>query len=151
MVYFTAERNCVAGMHCKALSACVLCLCLIACQPRGSSEPSSSGAAAAVGCQYVVSGGIPNPGPQPLLSGDTIASVLARNVYIPPGQPITIVLIRHAPEGKTRQLIQLDSRGQLMDEKQNFALRNGDELVFPGGKGSDSSGNPTGQPQRGRG
>ena len=60
---------------------------------------------------------------------------------------MTIVLIRRAPEGKTRQLIQLDARGQLMNEKQNFALRDGDELVFPGGKTTD----PTGNPQRGPG
>lgn len=99
----------------------------------------------------MVSGGISSPGPRTLVPGDTVASVIARDLPAPPGEPITIVLVRRAPEGKTRQLIQLDAHGQLMSEKQNVALRGGDELIFPGGKGSNSTGNPTVPPQRGPG
>ncbi|HEX4052902.1 MAG TPA: hypothetical protein VHX86_01425 [Tepidisphaeraceae bacterium] len=101
--------------------------------------------------QYVVSGGIPKPGSRRLIPGDTVATVIARDFPNPPAEPITIVLVRRAPEGKTRQLIQLDAHGQLMSEQQNIVLRNGDELIFPGGAGSNSTGNPTVPPQRGPG
>jgi hypothetical protein len=40
-------------------------------------------------------------------------------------------LIRQGPEGKSRQLIQLDPSGKLMDEKQNYVLRDGDVLIIP--------------------
>jgi hypothetical protein len=96
----------------------------------------------------MVSGGVASPGTRTLVAGDTVESVLARDCPYATGRPCTVVLIRQAPEGKTRQLIQLDSNGKLMDEKQNLAMRNGDELVFPGGKGSDSTRNPTGPPAR---
>ena len=117
------------------------------CQPHASSvaadespEPVKTPC-----CQYVVSGGVAHPGARTLLAGDTVSTVLARDLTNPPGRPCTIVLIRQAPEGKTRQLIQLDANGKLIDEKQDWSLRNGDELVFPGGAGSDSTRNPTGQ------
>jgi hypothetical protein len=98
--------------------------------------------------QYVLSGGVLNPGPRELKPGDTVAEIIAENLSTPPGKPITIVLIRQAPEGKTRVLIQLDAQGRLMDQKQDWAIRNGDELVFPGGQGSNSTRNPTGPPPR---
>jgi hypothetical protein len=101
-------------------------------------------------CRYVLSGTVPNPGPHDIQAGDTVESVVARNLPGPPGKPITIVLVRRAPEGMIRQLIQLDAGGRLMDPKQDVALRDGDELVFPGGAGSASS-NPTGTPHRGQG
>jgi hypothetical protein len=50
--------------------------------------------------------------------------------------PLTLVLVRRGPEGKTRQIIPVDSHGKLMDEKQNFALRGGDELVFSASAGN---------------
>lgn len=137
-------------MYCQRLSACVLCLGLIACQSHICAPSSPSKPVATASSQYVVSGGIVHPGPRPLVPGDTVASVIARDLPGPPGQPITIVLVRHAPEGKTRQLIQLDAQGQLMSEKQNVALRNGDELIFPGGTESNPTGNPV-APQRGPG
>ncbi len=135
-------------MYFQRLSAYVLCLCLIACQPHGSSQSSPPVPAATASSQYFVSGGIAHPGPRPLIPGDTVAGVIARDLPKLPGEPITIVLIRHAPEGITRQFIQLDAHGQLMSEKQNVVLRNGDELIFPGGK---PTGNPIAAPQGGPG
>jgi hypothetical protein len=134
------------GMHYKFLFVAVLCLSVMACEQQTPPQPSPPAPAALA--QYSISGGVADPGPRILAPGDCVGAVIARNL-IPSGQPMTIVLVRRAPEGKTRQLIQLDARGQLMDEKQNFALRNGDELVFPGGKNADPAGNPTGNPQRG--
>jgi hypothetical protein len=123
-----------------------LCLSAAACQSHTSPAPSdlSPPPATLPCCQYTVRGGVDHPGPRILAPGDTVASVLPYILSGPPGKPITIVLIRQAPEGKTRQLIQLNSGGQLMDEKQNWTLRNGDELEFPGGKGPNPTGNPTG-------
>jgi hypothetical protein len=102
----------------------------------------------AAGAQFVVSGGVAHPGARELLTGDSVAAIVADEITVPPGKPTTIVLIRQAPEGKTRELIQLDADGHLMDPKQDWALRNGDELVFPGGAGSNSLRNPTGPPAR---
>jgi hypothetical protein len=99
-------------------------------------------------CQYIVSGGVPHPGPRMLVSGDTVSTVLDRDFPNPLGRPCTIILIRQAPEGKTRQLIQLDANGKLINPKQDLVLRDGDELVFPGGNGSNSTRNPTGPPAR---
>jgi len=126
-------------------SALLVMLLSAACTPQASSPPENDSAAASNSCRYVLSGGVHDPGPRDLLAGDTVASVVARNLPGPPGKPITIVLVRRAPEGITRQLIQLDAEGQLMDPKQNLALRNGDELDFPGGAGTAAS-NPTGTP-----
>jgi protein involved in polysaccharide export with SLBB domain len=136
--------NRVLRMIASSLSVCLLCLGLMACEQQ---TPASVQSTPAPPAEYLISGGVSNPGPRTLASGDCVATVIARNIPPSPGQPMTIVLIRRAPEGKTRQLIQLDARGQLMDQKQNVALRNGDELVFPGGKTTD----PTGNPQRGPG
>jgi hypothetical protein len=83
-----------------------------------------------------------------LVSGDTVSTVLDRDFPNPLGRPCTIILIRQAPEGKTRQLIQLDANGKLINPKQDLVLRDGDELVFPGGNGSNSTRNPTGPPAR---
>lgn len=142
--------NRVFGMCCQFLGPCVLCLSLMACREQVPPEPAPPSPTA--DAHYLISGGVSNPGPRTLAPGDTLAIVIDRNLPPPTGQKaMTIVLIRHAPEGKTHQLIQLDARGHLMDEKQNFALRNGDELVFPGGKGSNPTGNPTAGPQRGPG
>jgi hypothetical protein len=88
--------------------------------------------------------GVENPRPHKLKPGETISIALTLEIPNPPGAPMTIVLIRQAPEGKTRQLIQLNNEGRLIDPKQDLALRNGDEIEFPGGRGSDSSLNPTG-------
>jgi hypothetical protein len=137
------------GMRHQFLSACLLCLSLMACEQKPS--PAVTPPAPAPVARYLISGGVSDPGPRTLTPGDCVGSVIARNLPPSQGQPMTIVLIRHAPEGKTRQLIQLDAKGQLMDEKQNFALRDGDELIFPGGKGANPSDNPTGNPQRGPG
>jgi hypothetical protein len=88
--------------------------------------------------KITLSGGVTNPGSRTLQPGETVSKVVAENFPNPPGKPVTIVLIRQAPEGRTRQLIQLDASGKLMDPKQDWALRNGDEIVFPGGQGSDA-------------
>ena len=101
-------------------------------------------AATAPAEQFTLSGGVVNPGTRKLEAGETVSKVIMQVLPVPPGAPMTIVLIRQAPEGKTRQLIQLGSDGKLMDPKQDWALRNGDEIVFPGGRGGDTSTNPTG-------
>jgi protein involved in polysaccharide export with SLBB domain len=80
--------------------------------------------------QFIVSGEVQNPGPRPLVAGANVAWVLANTPMTNPGGPMTVVLIRRGPEGKTREMIPLDARGKLMDDKQNYALRGGDELVF---------------------
>ena len=121
-------------------------LSAFACQPPASSAPAAGLGAVTTApcCSYVVSGGALHPGQHELRPGDTVSTIVARDLAAKPGKPITIVLIRQAPEGKTRQLIQLDASGRLMDQKQDWVLRNGDELVFPGGAGSNSTRNPTG-------
>ena len=127
-------------------SALLIPLLSAACAHQASSSTECpTNPATTSSCRYVLSGGVTSPGPRDILPGDTVASVIARNLPDRPGKPITIVLVRRAPEGITRQLIQLDADGQLMDPKQNLALRNGDELVFPGGTSMAAS-NPTGTP-----
>jgi hypothetical protein len=149
MVYSSPEMIRAFGMRHQFLSACLLCLSLMACEQKPS--PVVTPPAPAPVPRYLISGGVSDPGPRTLAPGDCVGSVIARNLPLSPGAPMTIVLIRRAPEGKTHQLIQLDAHGQLMDEKQDFALRDGDELIFPGGKGANPSDNPTGNPQRGSG
>jgi len=127
-----------------------LLITLLAAACKSQTSSSSRPPATASSCRYVLSGSVPDPGPHDFVYGDTVSSVVARNLPTPPGKPITIVLVRRAPEGTTRQLIQLDANGKLMDPKQDWALRDGDELVFPGGTGSASS-NPTGTPRHGPG
>jgi len=146
LVYSLVEMSRAFGMRCQLFFVSLVSLSVLACQPSASSAPAVSQGAAATTpcCQYVVSGGALHPGPHELRPGDTVSTILARDLPAKPGKPVTIVLIRQAPEGKVRQLIQLDANGRLMDEKQNWALRNGDELVFPGGAGSNSTRNPTG-------
>jgi protein involved in polysaccharide export with SLBB domain len=82
--------------------------------------------------QYLLSGDIKAAGRHNLHPGDTVSTVLARDLGDSEIGPATLVLSRHGPEGKTRELIQLNAIGQLMDEKQNYVLRDGDELIFPG-------------------
>jgi len=133
------------GMRCQLFFVSLVSLSLLACQPRDSSAPAGSGTVTSRPCcQYVISGGAAHPGQHELRPGYTVSTILERELPAKPGKPITIVLIRQAPEGKTRQLIQLDANGRLMDQRQNWSLRNGDELVFPGGSGSNSTRNPTG-------
>ena len=121
---------------------------IVGCHPNSGNSGPAEGACSAAPAQYVLSGGVAHPGARELHPGDTVASIIAEELSVPPGKPITIVLIRQAPEGKTRELVQLDADGHLMDPKQDWALRNGDELVFPGGSGSNSMRNPTGPPAR---
>jgi hypothetical protein len=94
-------------------------------QSHDSSAPIS-------GPQYTLSGGVNTPGPRALHSGDTISTVLAQNMIAKPGEPLTVVLVRRGPEGRTRKLIQIDANGKLMDLRQNYTLLDGDEIVFPG-------------------
>jgi hypothetical protein len=142
--------NRALGMPYKLFLVSVACLSMVACQPHACpvAEDDFSPPTTIPCCQYIISGGVPHPGPRTLISGDTVSIVLARDFPNAPDWPCTIVLIRQAPEGKTHQLIQLDSTGKLVNEKQDWVLRNGDELVFPGGQGSNSTRNPTGPPPR---
>jgi hypothetical protein len=82
--------------------------------------------------QYTISGAATFPGVHALEMDDTVASVVARNLVRPPPKSAPIILIRSGPDGKSRQFIELNAQGRLMDEKQNVNLRDGDELVFPG-------------------
>ena len=111
---------------------CIACLLvaglLCACQSTQSSDQNPPDA---IGGHYLLSGDVPQPGRHALHPGDTVSTVLAGQFHPSHRGPLTLVLIRRSPEGKTRQLIQLNSDGKLMDEKQNFVLRVGDELVFP--------------------
>jgi hypothetical protein len=143
--------NRACGMRCKSLLISVVILSLAACHPQPAApnpESDVSPPPTVQSSQYVISGGVAHPGPRTLQPGDTVSSVLARDFPNDTGRPCTIVLIRQAPEGKTRQLIQLDAAGKLVNPKLDLALRNGDELLFPGGDGSNSMRNPTGPPTR---
>jgi hypothetical protein len=100
---------------------------LLACHGAG---PQQSAQITTTPDQYIVSGEVQNPGPRPLGTGVDVAWVLANTPLTAPRGPMTLVLVRRGPEGKTKQMIPLDSHGKLMDEKQNVALRGGDELVF---------------------
>jgi len=138
-------------MHNRILLVSLISLPLVACQPHPApnvAEDVGPPPATMPCCQYVVSGGVAHPGPRTLRSSDTVSTVLAREMPQPPERAITVILIRQAPEGKTRELVQINAEGKLMDEKQDWTLRNGDELVFPGGEGSNSTRNPTGPPPR---
>jgi hypothetical protein len=100
--------------------------------------------------QYILSGDVPSAGPHELHPNDTISSVLARDIPDWNLGPVTLVLIRHGPEGKTRELIELNVIGQVMNPKQNCVLRDGDELVFPNATATPGSSNrPDLPPARG--
>ncbi|MGA3065644.1 MAG: hypothetical protein ABSF29_02230 [Tepidisphaeraceae bacterium] len=90
------------------------------------------------GPQYVLSSPSGLAKPRELHPGDTVAIVLARDLANSGLGGVTLVLIRHGPEGKTRELIQLDAAGKLMDEKQNYVLRDGDEMILPGEQSNPS-------------
>jgi hypothetical protein len=106
---------------------CLLPALLLGCHSSSNSQQAQS---TDIPDQYIVSGEVQNPGPRPLVAGATVAWVLANTPLNTPHAPMTLVLVRRGPEGRTRQLIPLDSHGKLMDEKQNYAVRGGDELVF---------------------
>ena len=147
MVYLPLGMDRAFGMRREISTIVVLSALTVGCQhhescPAGPGPAGTMPTASAQ--QYILSGGVENPGPRKLEPGETVSMVITEVIPNPPGAPMTIVLIRQAPEGKTRQLIQLGSNGKLMDPKQDLSLRNGDEIVFPGGRGSDSSRNPTG-------
>jgi hypothetical protein len=145
MVYSPFEMD--RALRLRISTLVVLSILTVGCQHHCSDQPATAASATMPSealQQYILSGGVENPGPRKLQPGETISMVLTQEIPNPPGAPMTIVLIREAPEGKTRQLIQLNSNGRLSDPKQDFALRNGDEIEFPGGRGSDSSRNPTG-------
>ena len=144
VVYFLVEMSRAFGMRCQLFFVSVVSLSVLACQPRPSSAPVAGTVMTRPCCQYVVSGGAAHPGQHELRPGDTVSTILERELPDKPGKPVTIVLIRRAPEGRVRQLIQLDANGRLMDQRQNWAIRNGDELVLPGGSGSNSTRSPTG-------
>jgi len=109
---------------------CLWCLLavglLCACQSSHNASPSDS-----TGGYYLLSGDAADPGRHALHPGDTVSTVLAANFHPSQRGPLTLVLIRRSPEGKTRQLIQLNPDGKLMDQKQDYLVRDGDELVFP--------------------
>lgn len=80
--------------------------------------------------RYTVTG-IPGAGTFVLVNGDTLLEVLNRHLSTAATRPSTIMLVRRCPEGNSRELIQLDAAGRLLNVKQNYVLRDGDELQFP--------------------
>jgi hypothetical protein len=107
---------------------------LLGCQNSG---PQQSAQITNTPDQFIVSGEVvQHPGPRPLVAGVDVAWVLANTPLNSSRGPLTLVLVRRGPEGKTRQIIAVDSHGKLMDEKQNYALRGGDELVFSASAGN---------------
>jgi hypothetical protein len=106
------------------LLAAAVCVC-------PACKSATEQAVEASGPHYELSGDCRSPGTRSLHPGDTVSTVLAREISQSPGTATTLVLVRHGPEGITRQLIQLDADGKLMDEKQDYVLRDGDELDFP--------------------
>ncbi len=117
----------------------------------GCGTDHSSEGHAGAGPQYLISGNVPAAGRHDLHPGDTVSVVLDRDLADANVGAITLVLVRQGPEGKSRQLIQLNASGKLMDEKQNYVLRDGDELIFPSGASSpeSSSNRPDLPPARG--
>jgi hypothetical protein len=105
-----------------ALSAC----------KSSSGESSPQTPAAVTSPRYMLSLGPNSSAWHPLQPGDTVQTVLDQNLIPTPHGPMTLVLVHRGPEGRSRELIQLDADGKLMDPKQNYVLRDGDELVFPG-------------------
>lgn len=90
-------------------------------------EPSS-----ATPATFTLTGAVNNPGVRPMSSDQTIATALASQLKPIRKPRTTIVLIRRGPEGMVRQLIDVDAKGHPLDERDNIALRNGDELLVPG-------------------
>ncbi|MDP9172578.1 MAG: hypothetical protein M3O30_01770 [Planctomycetota bacterium] len=106
----------------------VLCLVLSACAAR---HPATTPSILCDSPRYLVSGGVANSGPRALSDHETVASVIDKNLPRPLGHSATVILVRAGPDGRTRQFIQLNGEGKLMNEEQNVSLRNGDELIFP--------------------
>jgi hypothetical protein len=100
-------------------------------RPPAATSPAIEPTTLAASPRIILSGNVAAPGPKPLADGQTVADVIAAN-FSKNGKPAAIVLVRQGPEGKTRELIQVDPNGKLMDEKQDYLLRDNDELVFPG-------------------
>jgi hypothetical protein len=81
---------------------------------------------------YRVSGGIATPGQRPLAPGETVSMALASSLHdLSVHPPFTITLVRQCPEGKSRELIDVNHDGHLMEMKQDYVLRDGDELIMP--------------------
>lgn len=100
-------------------------------KPAATTLPTIAPSTLTSSRHVILSGNVAAPGPKPLADGETVASVIAAN-FSKNGKPAAVVLVRQGPDGKTRELIQVDPNGRLMDEKQDYLLRDNDELVFPG-------------------
>lgn len=122
-----------------AMWGCLLLMPVGCCHREGAGEqtpPAAAEPADAIHC--TLSGTVKHPGVYVIPPGSTVSWVLAHDASVPPGEPLTLALVRRAPEGQTRELIPLDSTGHLLDAKQDYVLRDGDQLIFsssvlPGG------------------
>ena len=124
-------------MGLKAWSAaCVVCV-LMGILSGGCQDRARVGAIAgpttdiAVSGHYIISGGVAHPGMRPV-TNQTLADVIRANesdLLVRP--PMTIAYVRAGPEGRTRELIDIDATGQPIEPAKNHLLRNGDELMFP--------------------
>lgn len=132
-VYRGASRG--AGNILKAILPAGCLLLVIGCQPAhhgagsGNVPPVATEPASAMPAAYTLTGSVRQPGVHVMASNDTIHSVLASQIIPGSRQRLTITLIRRGPEGMVRQLIDVDAKGHPLDERDNIALRNGDELI----------------------
>jgi hypothetical protein len=110
---------------------CLLFAALALTGCRSSSDAGANSSASLDGQFYLISGNAKNPGSRQLHSVETVAEVISNNLVKPPGKPTAIALVRRTPEGKSRELIEVDAQGKLMDAKQDYQLRDQDELIFP--------------------
>ncbi len=130
------------SIHWSVLSL-LLFAALSACKSNTDATPPQTSDGSS-GPRYMLSTGPNSAAWHPLEPGDSVETVLTQNPIPTPHGPMTVVLVHRGPEGRSRELIQLEADGKLMDPKQNYALRDGDELIYPGstppGQGSGTPG-----------
>ena len=83
--------------------------------------------------QYVVVSNLENES-RPLGNCETVSTALRRSssdATVSEKGPMSVVLIRRTPEGLNRELINCDEHLRPLDPKQDYILRDGDELVLP--------------------
>jgi hypothetical protein len=120
------------GKEWWALPTLLMVIASAGCQHQSHVAVGVSGSPeVVVSGQYVLSGGVRNPGSRSI-GGETISDVVRANMsdlLVRP--PMTITYVRAGPEGHTRELIDIDATGQPIDPGQDHVMRNGDELMFP--------------------
>lgn len=95
--------------------------------PAEVQSPTGSTSMASI----TLSGSVDHPGVRKLTRDQTISSALGSHILPTGRQRLTVVLLRRGPEGMVRQIIDVDGNGTPLDERENIALRDGDELIVP--------------------